>query len=176
MSCQQKADPVLFVFFHRDDADIWSSLLAASALPSSFSWRALQPPVRRQLLLRTRACPSQSLVPVSPPPHNYFLLSEDKLLLVLCLSPPPAEPTVPVKTKPPSPPASSSITAALGGDVTPSATSSPREEPNGLEDSVNGAPVKRPHSPTEEEMAKRHKEAEVSCRLLHLDEPGVAGI
>lgn len=59
--------------------------------------------------------------------------------------------------------------------MTPSATSSPREEPNGLEDSVNGAPVKRPHSPTEEEMAKRHKEAEVSCGASHLDEPGVAG-
>lgn len=98
------------------------------------------------------------------PPHDYFL-SEVKLLSAECPSPP-AEPAVPVKTKPPSPPASSSISAGLGGDVTPSATSSPREEPNGLEDSVNGAPVKRPHSPTEEEMAKRHKEAEVSsaCR------------
>lgn len=40
----------------------------------------------------------------------------------------------------------------------PSATSSPKEEPNGLEDSINGAPVKRPHSPTEEDLAKRHKD------------------
>lgn len=46
----------------------------------------------------------------------------------------------------------------LGSDVRPSATSSPKEEPNGLEDSINGAPAKRPHSPTEEELAKRHKD------------------
>ncbi|XP_044070040.1 poly(A) polymerase gamma [Siniperca chuatsi] len=67
----------------------------------------------------------------------------------------------PVKAKPPSPPASSSITTVLSGDVKPNATSSPREEPNGLEDSVNGAPAKRPHSPTQEDLAKRHKDAEV---------------
>lgn len=66
-----------------------------------------------------------------------------------------------VKAKPPSPPASSSVTPVLSGDVQPNATSSPREEPNGLEDSVNGAPVKRPHSPTQEDLAKRHKDAEV---------------
>uniref|UniRef100_A0A4W6BR27 polynucleotide adenylyltransferase n=1 Tax=Lates calcarifer TaxID=8187 RepID=A0A4W6BR27_LATCA len=67
----------------------------------------------------------------------------------------------PVKAKPPSPPASSSITTVLSGCVKPNATSSPREEPNGLEDSVNGAPAKRPHSPTQEELAKRHKDTEV---------------
>ncbi|KAG7999896.1 Poly(A) polymerase gamma [Nibea albiflora] len=66
----------------------------------------------------------------------------------------------PCKVKPPSPPASSSITTVLSGDVTPNAASSPREEPNGLEDPVNGAPVKRPHSPTEEDLAKRHKDSE----------------
>lgn len=66
-----------------------------------------------------------------------------------------------MKAKPPSPPASSSITTALSGSVKPNATSSPREEPNGLEDSINGAPAKRPHSPTQEDLAKRHKEAEV---------------
>lgn len=64
--------------------------------------------------------------------------------------------------KPPSPPASSSITTVLSGDVTPNTASSPREEPNGLEDSVNGAPAKRPHSPTEEDLAKRHKDSEVT--------------
>uniref|UniRef100_A0A669EXY9 polynucleotide adenylyltransferase n=1 Tax=Oreochromis niloticus TaxID=8128 RepID=A0A669EXY9_ORENI len=67
-------------------------------------------------------------------------------------SPPhPEEP--PLKAKPPSPPASSSIT----GSAKPTATSSPKEEPNGLEDSVNGAPSKRPHSPTQEDPAKRPK-------------------
>ncbi len=67
----------------------------------------------------------------------------------------------PGKAKPPTPPASSSITTVLSGDVTPNAASSPREEPNGLEDSVNGAPTKRPHSPAEEDVAKRHKDTEV---------------
>lgn len=43
----------------------------------------------------------------------------------------------------------------------PNAASSPKEEPNGLEDSVNGAPAKRPHSPTEEDLTKRLKETEV---------------
>uniref|UniRef100_A0A8C4DVH1 polynucleotide adenylyltransferase n=1 Tax=Dicentrarchus labrax TaxID=13489 RepID=A0A8C4DVH1_DICLA len=73
--------------------------------------------------------------------------------------PPSAEPSV--KAKPPSPPASSSIATVLSTDVLPNAASSPREEPNGLEDSVNGAPAKRPRSPTEEELAKRHKDTEV---------------
>lgn len=63
----------------------------------------------------------------------------------------------PLKAKPPSPPASSSITSS----TKPTATSSPKEEPNGLEDSVNGAPSKRPHSPTQEDPAKRPKNTEV---------------
>uniref|UniRef100_A0A3Q1I6L7 polynucleotide adenylyltransferase n=1 Tax=Anabas testudineus TaxID=64144 RepID=A0A3Q1I6L7_ANATE len=63
-------------------------------------------------------------------------------------------------TMPPSPPASSSVTTVLSGSVKPNTTSSPREEPNGLEDSVNGAPAKRPHSPTQEDLAKRHKDSE----------------
>ncbi|KAA8584078.1 hypothetical protein FQN60_015286 [Etheostoma spectabile] len=70
-----------------------------------------------------------------------------------------------VKAKSPSPPASSSVPTALSGDVQPNASSSPREEPNGLEDSVNGAPgapVKRPHSPTQEDLAKRHKDSETA--------------
>uniref|UniRef100_A0AAX7U5P7 Poly(A) polymerase n=1 Tax=Astatotilapia calliptera TaxID=8154 RepID=A0AAX7U5P7_ASTCA len=72
-------------------------------------------------------------------------------------SPPhPEEP--PLKAKPPSPPASSSITSS----TKPTATSSPKEEPNGLEDSVNGAPSKRPHSPTQEDPAKRPKNTDVS--------------
>ncbi|XP_030011604.1 poly(A) polymerase gamma isoform X2 [Sphaeramia orbicularis] len=68
----------------------------------------------------------------------------------------------PVKVKAPSPPASSSISTTLSGNVKPNAASSPKEEPNGLEDSVNGAPTKRPHSPTQEDPAKRHKDAEVA--------------
>ncbi|XP_035771342.1 poly(A) polymerase gamma [Neolamprologus brichardi] len=63
----------------------------------------------------------------------------------------------PLKAKPPSPPASSSITSS----AKPTATSSPKEEPNGLEDSVNGAPSKRPHSPTQEDPAKRPKNTDV---------------
>ncbi|CAJ1066916.1 poly(A) polymerase gamma isoform X2 [Xyrichtys novacula] len=64
------------------------------------------------------------------------------------------------KAKPPSPPSSSSISSVLSGDVKPSAASSPREEPNGLEDSLNGAAAKRPHSPTEEDTAKRLRDLE----------------
>ncbi|KAM9318448.1 poly(A) polymerase gamma isoform 2-T2 [Pholidichthys leucotaenia] len=60
----------------------------------------------------------------------------------------------PLRTKTPSPPASSSISGK------PSATSSPKDEPNGLEDSVNGTPTKRPHSPTQEEPTKRQKGTE----------------
>ncbi|TNM99769.1 hypothetical protein fugu_012802 [Takifugu bimaculatus] len=45
-----------------------------------------------------------------------------------------------VKAKPPSPPA---VSAVLAGDVKPNAASSPKEEPNGLDDSINGAPAKR---------------------------------
>uniref|UniRef100_A0A671VPT0 polynucleotide adenylyltransferase n=2 Tax=Sparus aurata TaxID=8175 RepID=A0A671VPT0_SPAAU len=56
---------------------------------------------------------------------------------------------------------SSSTPPLLSGDVMPNAASSPKEEPNGLEDSINGAPAKRPHSPTEEDMTKRLKETEV---------------
>lgn len=55
--------------------------------------------------------------------------------------------------------------------MTPNATSSPKEEANGLaEDSFNGAAAKRPLSPAaeeeehehEEEEVKRHKDSEVS--------------
>lgn len=58
------------------------------------------------------------------------------------------------KAKPPSSPP--------GGAAKPSATSSPRDESNGLEDSVNGAPAKRPHSPTQEDPAKKRKESEAA--------------
>lgn len=85
------------------------------------------------------------------------LLSLEKRIV----SSPPAEPSI--KAKPPSPPA---VTAVLASDVKPNAASSPKEEPNGLDDSINGAPVKRPHSPVEEEVAKRHKDAEVTRRFF----------
>lgn len=83
---------------------------------------------------------------------------------------PPAEP--PVKAKPPSPPANAAI---LGSDVKPNAASSPKEEPNGLDDSINGAPAKRLHSPAEEEVAKRHKDAEVTRLLSAIEGGGQSG-
>lgn len=141
---------------------------AASALPSSFLWRTLQHPAWHHLL-KTRACRSPLLAQVSNIPasiNTERIRSTEKCkinspdLISLCLYPRhPEEP--PVKAMPPSPPASSSVTTVPSGDLPPSATSSPREEPNGLEDSVNGAPAKRPHLPAEEELAKRHKDAEV---------------
>lgn len=68
------------------------------------------------------------------------------------------------------------MTAAPCDDMTPNATSSPKEEANGLaEDSFNGAAAsaaKRPLSPAEEEEeeetaaeeVKRHKDSEVSLQ------------
>uniref|UniRef100_A0A673AE89 Poly(A) polymerase n=1 Tax=Sphaeramia orbicularis TaxID=375764 RepID=A0A673AE89_9TELE len=64
----------------------------------------------------------------------------------------------------------SSISTTLSGNVKPNAASSPKEEPNGLEDSVNGAPTKRPHSPTQEDPAKRHKDAEAGLVLIKGDD------
>uniref|UniRef100_A0A672FKW0 Poly(A) polymerase n=1 Tax=Salarias fasciatus TaxID=181472 RepID=A0A672FKW0_SALFA len=58
------------------------------------------------------------------------------------------------------PPSSSSSSSS--GKPGAASGSSSQDESNGLEDSVNGAPAKRPHSPTQEEQAKRHKESEVS--------------
>ncbi|KAM4607222.1 poly(A) polymerase gamma-like isoform 2-T3 [Polymixia lowei] len=69
-----------------------------------------------------------------------------------------------VKAKPPSPPASSSIPSVVSENVKSDASSSPKEEPspNGLEGPVNGATAtKRPHSPTQEDLAKRHKDTQV---------------
>ncbi|XP_060943016.1 poly(A) polymerase gamma isoform X1 [Limanda limanda] len=57
------------------------------------------------------------------------------------------------KAKPASPPASSS--------VEPTAASSPKEEPNGLDDSISEAPANRPPSPTQEDLAKMPKDTEV---------------
>ncbi|XP_061545548.1 poly(A) polymerase gamma isoform X2 [Phycodurus eques] len=54
---------------------------------------------------------------------------------------------------------SSSVSTTLSGNVMPSAASSPKQEPENLEDSVNGA-AKRPHSPVQEDNAKRHKDTE----------------
>lgn len=67
--------------------------------------------------------------------------------------------------KAPSPPANSSLPSVLSANENPSATSSPKGDssPNGLDDSINGvgATAKRPHSPTEEDLAKRQKDTEV---------------
>lgn len=70
--------------------------------------------------------------------------------------------------KPPSPPAESA--------VKPNATSSPKEESNGdvdepAEESLNGAGAKRPHSPTQEELGKRHKDEAVSNDDATFKEP-----
>ncbi|XP_028324377.1 poly(A) polymerase gamma isoform X2 [Gouania willdenowi] len=70
------------------------------------------------------------------------------------------------KAKPPSPPASSIISttapaASVKPNTTSTSTSSPKDEVNGLEDSVKRAARKRPHSPTEEDLIKRHKDTEV---------------
>ncbi|CAN9499575.1 unnamed protein product [Ophioblennius macclurei] len=75
-----------------------------------------------------------------------------------------------LKSKPASPPASGSVgaTAPPSGSAKPAGASSPSDESNGLEESVNGAAAtaaaaataKRPHSPTQEDQAKRHKESE----------------
>ncbi|KAM4599332.1 poly(A) polymerase gamma-like [Fundulus diaphanus] len=73
-------------------------------------------------------------------------------------SPAATEQEASVKAKPASPPAS----AVLSGSVQPSAASSPKEEPNGLEEPSHGSPAKRPHSPTQEDPAKRHKDADVA--------------
>lgn len=71
-------------------------------------------------------------------------------------------------SKPPSPPAVSA--------VKPNATSSPKEESNGAveeseEDSVNGAGAKRPHSPSQDELSKRHKEEPVANDDATFKEP-----
>uniref|UniRef100_A0A672HUE2 Poly(A) polymerase n=1 Tax=Salarias fasciatus TaxID=181472 RepID=A0A672HUE2_SALFA len=58
--------------------------------------------------------------------------------------------------------ASSSSSSSSSGKPGAASSSSSQDESNGLEDSVNGAPAKRPLSPTQEEQAKRHKESEVS--------------
>lgn len=105
--------------------------------------------------------PKQLFVEGSPAPNAAPAPSAAPAALDQGMSIPVIGSKPPVKAKPPSPPASSSITTVQSADVKPNATSSPKEEPNGLEDSVNGAPAKRPHSPTQEDLAKRHKDTEV---------------
>ncbi|XP_019737663.1 poly(A) polymerase gamma isoform X3 [Hippocampus comes] len=65
------------------------------------------------------------------------------------------------KAKVPLVPGSSTVSATLSGNLMPNAASSPKEEPDNQEDSVNGA-AKRPHSPLQEDVAKRHKDTEVA--------------
>lgn len=64
-----------------------------------------------------------------------------------------------------SPPAGSSISGVLSDAVKPSAASSPKEEPNGLEEPPATTAAKRPHSPTQDDPAKRHKDTDVSLRF-----------
>ena len=79
----------------------------------------------------------------------------------------------------PSPPAASPLPASASGDAEPSAGGVPGEEPAPLDDQtlinaqppLNGAlvaaaatttaPSKRPHSPTQEDLAKRPRDSEV---------------
>ncbi|XP_027861736.1 poly(A) polymerase gamma-like [Xiphophorus couchianus] len=61
-----------------------------------------------------------------------------------------------------SPPAGSSISGVLSDAVKPSAASSPKEEPNGLEEPPATAAAKRPHSPTQDDPAKRHKDTDAA--------------
>uniref|UniRef100_A0A671P729 polynucleotide adenylyltransferase n=1 Tax=Sinocyclocheilus anshuiensis TaxID=1608454 RepID=A0A671P729_9TELE len=61
--------------------------------------------------------------------------------------------------KPPAPPAGNTIPTVVGRSVIPRITSS-SPSPTELPNSVNGAP-KRPHSPSQEDPPKRHKDTEV---------------
>ncbi|XP_016121180.1 poly(A) polymerase gamma-like, partial [Sinocyclocheilus grahami] len=61
--------------------------------------------------------------------------------------------------KPPAPPAGNTIPTVVGRSVIPRITSS-SPSPTELPSSVNGAP-KRPHSPSQEDPPKRHKDTEV---------------
>ncbi|XP_032409035.1 poly(A) polymerase gamma [Xiphophorus hellerii] len=61
-----------------------------------------------------------------------------------------------------SPPAGSSISGVLSDAVKPSAASSPKEEPNGLEEPPATTAAKRPHSPTQDDPAKRHKDTDTA--------------
>uniref|UniRef100_A0A671NZN5 polynucleotide adenylyltransferase n=1 Tax=Sinocyclocheilus anshuiensis TaxID=1608454 RepID=A0A671NZN5_9TELE len=62
--------------------------------------------------------------------------------------------------KPPAPPAGNTIPTVVGRSVIPRITSS-SPSPTELPNSVNGAP-KRPHSPSQEDPPKRHKDTEVN--------------
>uniref|UniRef100_A0A673LMK1 polynucleotide adenylyltransferase n=1 Tax=Sinocyclocheilus rhinocerous TaxID=307959 RepID=A0A673LMK1_9TELE len=74
--------------------------------------------------------------------------------------------SVPITTpvaKPPAPPAGNTIPTVVGRSVIPRITSS-SPSPTELPNSVNGAP-KRPHSPSQEDPPKRHKDTEVLSSL-----------
>lgn len=101
--------------------------------------------------------PPKQLFVESPPTPSAASAAKDQGMSIPVIGSKP-----PVRAKAPSPPASSSISTPLSGTLKPNAASSPKEEPNGLDDSVNGAPLKRPHSPTQEDLAKRHKDTEVA--------------
>lgn len=101
--------------------------------------------------------PSKQLFGDSPPAPCAAAATKDQGMSIPVIGSKPA-----AKAKPPSPPASGSVSSTAPPSVSmkPSAASSPRDESNGLEESVNGGPAKRPHSPTQEDPAKRHKESE----------------
>ncbi|XP_029963028.1 poly(A) polymerase gamma-like isoform X2 [Salarias fasciatus] len=107
--------------------------------------------------------PSKQLFGDSPPAPSAAAAKEPGMSIPVIGSKPA------VKAKPPSPPASStappsssSSSSSSSGKPGAASSSSSQDESNGLEDSVNGAPAKRPLSPTQEEQAKRHKESEAA--------------
>ncbi|XP_057704623.1 poly(A) polymerase gamma [Corythoichthys intestinalis] len=87
--------------------------------------------------------PKQLLIEVSPAPSSASVAKDQAV-------------SIPVV-------GSSSTTASTTaiGNLVPNAASSPKEEPENQDDSVNGA-AKRPISPLQEDMAKRHKDSEVA--------------
>lgn len=108
--------------------------------------------------------PKQPCVESSPVAASEAPAAKDQSLTIPVIgSKPSANPS-----KPPSPP---SVSA-----VKPNATSSPKEESNGAvdesaEESLNGAGAKRPLSPTQEEVNKRHKEEAVTNDDATFKEP-----
>uniref|UniRef100_A0A671P3D9 polynucleotide adenylyltransferase n=1 Tax=Sinocyclocheilus anshuiensis TaxID=1608454 RepID=A0A671P3D9_9TELE len=93
----------------------------------------------------------------------FFCIHSDSTHLVLLIfiffSVPIATPAA----KPPAPPAGNTIPTVVGRSVIPRITSS-SPSPTELPNSVNGAP-KRPHSPSQEDPPKRHKDTEVLSSL-----------
>lgn len=146
-----------------DSGTPFSSPTSKPCKPASDTDDSVSPP--KQLFVE--ASPLPAAVPTAAPTAAASAAASAASAAAAAAPPPTAKDqgmSIPVigsksaaKARPPSPPASSSVSGA----VKPNATSSPREELNGLDDSVNGAPANRPASPTQEDQAKRHTDTEV---------------